>query len=107
MSDSLRPYGLQPTRLFYPWRFSRQEHWSGLPCPSPGDLPDLWIEPASPTSPALADGLFTTSVMSSKNTEHTFLKKQYQVSEQISCAWLHRTFKDNTGELRGHIVSVS
>ena len=29
-------------------RFSRQESWSGLPFPSPGDLPDLWIEPRLP-----------------------------------------------------------
>ena len=28
--------------------FSRQEYWSGLPCPSPGDLCDLGIEPRSP-----------------------------------------------------------
>ena len=28
--------------------FSRQEFWSGLPCPPPGDLPDPGIEPASP-----------------------------------------------------------
>ena len=28
--------------------FSRQEHWSGLPFPSPEDLPDPGIEPASP-----------------------------------------------------------
>ena len=28
--------------------FSRQEYWSGLPCPSPGDLPDPEIEPVSP-----------------------------------------------------------
>ena len=28
--------------------FSRQEYWSGLPCPSPGDLPDPGIEPESP-----------------------------------------------------------
>ena len=27
--------------------FSRQEHWSGLPCPSPGDLPDSGIKPGS------------------------------------------------------------
>ena len=27
--------------------FSRQEYWSGLPCPSPGDLPDPGIEPGS------------------------------------------------------------
>ena len=29
--------------------FPRQEHWSGLPFPSPGDLPDPGIEPGSPT----------------------------------------------------------
>ena len=29
--------------------FSRQEYWSGLPCPSPGDLPNPGIEPESPT----------------------------------------------------------
>ena len=29
--------------------YSRQEHWSGLPCPSPGDLPDPGTEPRSPT----------------------------------------------------------
>ena len=32
--------------------FSRQEHWSGLPCSSPGDLPYPGIEPTSPLSPA-------------------------------------------------------
>ena len=37
-------------------RFSRQEYWSGLPCPSPGDLPDPGIKPSSP---ALAGGFFT------------------------------------------------
>ena len=39
---------------------SSQEHWSGLPCPPLGDLSDLRIEPVSLTSPALADGFFTT-----------------------------------------------
>ena len=33
--------------------FSWQEYWSGLPCPSPGDLPDPGIEPISPASNAL------------------------------------------------------
>ena len=37
-----------------------QEYWSGSPFPSPGDLPDFGIEPASPVSPALAGGFFTT-----------------------------------------------
>ena len=41
--------------------FSRQEYWSGLPFPPPGDLPDSGIEPASLVSPALAGGFFTTS----------------------------------------------
>ena len=41
--------------------FSRQEYYSGLPCPPSGDLPDPGIEPASLRSPGLADGFFTTS----------------------------------------------
>ena len=36
--------------------FSRQEHWSELPCPPPKDLPNLGIEPISPVSPALQAG---------------------------------------------------
>ena len=39
--------------------FSRQEYWSGLPCPSPGALPDPGIEPVSLASPALAGSFFT------------------------------------------------
>ena len=42
MSDSLRPHG-QRSLVGY-----RQEYWSGLPFPSPGDLPDPGIEPGSP-----------------------------------------------------------
>ena len=41
--------------------FCRQEHWSGLPCPPPGDLSDPGTEPTSLMSPALEDGFFTTS----------------------------------------------
>ena len=41
--------------------FSRQEYWSGLPCPPPGDLPKPGIEPACLMSPALAGRFFTTS----------------------------------------------
>ena len=40
--------------------FSMQEYWSGLPFPTPGDLPDPGIEPVSLTSPALASEFFTT-----------------------------------------------
>ena len=58
-------------RNSYPWivfhqaplsmEFSKQEHWSGLPCPSPGDLPYPGMELVSLTSLALASGFFTTS----------------------------------------------
>ena len=38
--------------------FSRQEHWIGLPCPPPGDLPNPEIKPTSLLSPSLAGGFF-------------------------------------------------
>ena len=41
--------------------FSRQEYWSGLPCPPPGDLPKPGFKVESLISPALAGGFFTTS----------------------------------------------
>ena len=56
--------------------FSRQEHWSGLPCPSPGDLPKPGIKPMSLTSPALASGFFTTSATWEA---HMHLKEGYIV----------------------------
>ena len=43
--------------------FSRQEYWSGLPFPIPGDLLNPGIEPTSLVSPALAGVFFTTSTM--------------------------------------------
>ena len=41
--------------------FSRQEYWSGLPCPPAGDIPDPGIEPVSLMSPALAGRFFIPS----------------------------------------------
>ena len=43
-------------------RFSRQEYWSGLLFPSPGDLPDPEMEPTSLVSPALAGRFFTINI---------------------------------------------
>ena len=43
--------------------FSRQEYWSGLPCPLLGDLPSPGIKPVSLTSHALAGGFFTASTI--------------------------------------------
>ena len=41
--------------------FSWQKYWSGLPLPTPGDLPDSGIKPVYLMSAALADGFFITS----------------------------------------------
>ena len=41
-------------------RFSKQERWSGLPVPPPGDNLNSGIEPVFTMSPALAGGFFTT-----------------------------------------------
>ena len=53
VSISWRPHGLEPARLFCPWGFSRQEYWSGLPCPPPGNLSDPGIKPMSHAATAL------------------------------------------------------
>ena len=50
--------------------FSRQEYWSGLPCPPPGDLPDPGIEPVFP---ALAGRFFTTDSPGKHIHLHFFL----------------------------------
>ena len=42
--------------------FSRLKYWSGLPFPSPGDLPDPGTEPVSLLSSSLEGGVFTTSI---------------------------------------------
>ena len=47
MSDPWQHHGLQLARLLCPLGFSRQEHWSGLPCPPPEDLPNPGIKPRS------------------------------------------------------------
>ena len=39
--------------------FSRQEYWTGLPCPPPGDLPDAGMEPVSSFISCIASRFFT------------------------------------------------
>ena len=57
---SLQPYVAPQAPLSM--GFSRQEYWSGLPGPLPGDLPDPGIEPVSLRSPALTGRFFAASV---------------------------------------------
>ena len=66
VSSPLQPHVLQPARLPCPWGFSRQEYWSGLPCPPPGDLPNPGIEPRSPA--LQVDSLLSEPPGKSKNT---------------------------------------
>ena len=46
---------------------SRQEYWSRLPFPSPRDLPNPGIKPASLVSPALTSGFFTTEPLGKRS----------------------------------------
>ena len=82
---------LSPVRLFStPWtvayqaplsiEFSRQEYWSGLPFPSPGDLPDPGIKPRSPA--LQADTLPSEPL---KETE-----KDLDKWKDIICSWIVR-----------------
>ena len=58
MFNSLQPPGTIACQALLPMGFSRQESWSGLPFPSPGDLPNPGIELASPVPLAVAGGFF-------------------------------------------------
>ena len=63
MSDSVTPWTVAhhaPLSM----GFSRQEYWSGLSFPPPGDLPSPGVKPTSSVSPALAGGFFTTEPLS-------------------------------------------
>ena len=54
--------------------FSRQEYWSGLPCPPPGDLPNPGIRPESPASLALQADALLLSHQGSPNFLDTVFK---------------------------------
>ena len=56
LCPSLQPHGLEPLPGSSVHGFSRQEHWSWFPFPTPEDLPNPGIEPASPE---LSGRLFT------------------------------------------------
>ena len=92
-SDSLRPHGLQPSRLLCPWGFSRQEYWNGLPLPFPGDLPKSGTEPGSPalqadSLPSKPPGKPVLYIV-----YQLYLKKAIQFSsvQSLSCVQLFET----------------
>ena len=74
--------------------FSRQEYWSGLPCPSPRDLPNPGIELTSLTSSALAGRFFSTSAtwkahFTNDNVYNILQMVMYIKMKIILCQLLH------------------
>ena len=67
--------------------FSRQEYWSGLPCLSPGYLPDPGIKPAFLLSPALAGRFFTTSATWEAPSNWAALPESISIFSRF-CAWI-------------------
>ena len=61
--------------------FSRLEHWSGLPCTPPGDLPNPGIEPVSRSSSALQADSFPLSHWGSPTTEYYSALKRMNLSK--------------------------
>ena len=61
--------------------FSRQEYWSGLPLPSPGDLPNPRIEPRSP---ALAKGFITTEPPGKPHTPTLQALNKYLSNKRVN-----------------------
>ena len=68
--------------------FSRQEYWSGLPFPSPGDLPDPGIEPGSPTLeadalPSEPPGKPGYDITRHEKDDFTFLRSNFWKEKEI------------------------
>ena len=71
-------------------RFSRQEHWSTLPCPPPGYYPDPGIEPESLTSLGLAGRFFTTSAPGKPFSDTELLISSWGISYICTPILVHR-----------------
>ena len=77
--------------------FSRQEHWSGLPWPLQGDLPNSEIKPDSLMSPALAGRFFTAGA-----TWEACVCRGHHVKYQVG--WINQKLKSG---LLGEIATTS
>ena len=86
----LWPYRPSPHQAPLFMQFSREEYWSRLPCPLPGDLPDPGIEPVSLTSPALAGRFFT---MSTTRTHRQMGKWGMQLDRKLGTEASHRFYR--------------
>ena len=64
--------------------FSRQEYWSGLPFPSPGDLPDPGIKPGSPAFQA--DALPSEPPGNQDKPRYLIKKQRYHFADKDLCS---------------------
>ena len=73
--------------------FPSQEYWSGLPFPSPRDLPDPETEPMSLASPTWAGGFFTTSATWAAQIKCyiVVIYQHHPLSSLLSQQWIHCT----------------
>ena len=78
---------------------SRQEYWSGLPCPPPGDLPDPGIEPESFMSPALVGRFFTVRATWEAPLRSTVHPKPS--TSDTGTVWLREGSKKQTSKPHG------
>ena len=88
--------------------FSRQEYWSGMPCPPPGDLPDTGTGPGSLTSPPLAGWFSTTNA-----TREAWLTSYYEQDTMLDyithtgqADFFHSPFDPLAGMWRPSLFSI-
>ena len=93
--------------LLCPWRFSGW-NTSGLPLPPPGGLSDPGIETASPVSPALADGFFTTKPWGSPKViwKPLILTCLLESHFSVNLAWMYMNFKNLSFLFQIYLLSV-
>ena len=72
--------------------FSRQEYWSGLPIPSPGDLPDLGVKPGSPALQAdlFIDWAMREAKMESKGNTSSKCRHTYWPNSRVTIVFLQK-----------------
>ena len=94
VSNSLWSHGLQLSRLFCPWEFSRQEYWSGLPCPPQEHIPNPGIKPqVSCITDRYLNGLVVLLYFLQFTSE--FCNKEFMIWATVSSSscfcWLYRS----------------
>ena len=88
MSDSLATPWTMACQAPLSMGFPRQDYWSGLPFPSPGDLLNPGREPTSPVSPAMqVDSL--PAVNKSYHHDHQTGEPSESLSPQVRGQWAH------------------